>query len=183
MLSHIHVKARSVLASLALISGLVLSSSANAGWALIANADNPSPMDGSPSSAGDAEVLSWLNTLINPDLPVGSSYVGGNVSGVTGTTAFDVGAGIDPQYLVLHFGGPQQTGDAFWAFSCVVNSVSCSQFTLNSINYGVEETYPPYGLSFYRVYGATTGVPEPATLGLFGLGLLGVGLARRSKKV
>jgi hypothetical protein len=97
---------------------------------------------------------------------------------------------LDPSGALLSFTG----GPAIDCLSCYLAIKDGNQspgyyfFNLSAWN-GTEsislaDFWPRQGaISHISIWGTTSAsVPEPATLGLFGLGLLGVGLSRRKKK-
>lgn len=150
------------------------STAAQAGWIQIADPDltdtaiNPGYGAGGPANQNPATVGAWLADLINAPsvtlLGQAEEFGAATISGL---------ASAGSLYLTLHYGNyivglGNRQNNVTVAFSC---STGCASFT----GYVVE------GLSNYRYYGTVRNVPEPLTLGLLGLGLAGVGFARRRK--
>ena len=155
---------------------------AAAGWVFIGDLDlsDSATNPGYPANQNAVTVGTYLQDLLNlpsapASLPGSDTYGGAPLTGL--------GDPVSPNslFLAFHFGN----GNDYWVhtdnfdvfFSC---ASGCDSFSLPSTK----------GVSNYRLYEASVGttnllidptqeVPEPMTLALFGLGLLGIGLSRR----
>ncbi len=160
------------LKTLSLALGMFVASNASAGWILVDDsgaingATNPGPANVSPAGPDNqspAAVKDWLDNVINGDS--GSLLMEGD-------STPDVLTGLDALgavYIVLHYGNYQEgdlalSGNINIAYTC---SSDCDSF--NPVN---------KGLSGYRVYG----VPEPGTMALLSIGLLGLAFGRRYRR-
>ncbi len=156
---------------------------ANAGWVFFADPDlgdtatNPGPINGAggtgvngrPNGNSPEATTAWLIELTgNSGLSVtarNDNFAAGTIGGVMtdGSTL----TGLLGGFLVIHYGnGNRLFGNSLVAYDC---NVDCGTFTADQAR------------SSWTYYGPRSNVPEPATLALLGLGLAGVGFARRRR--
>ena len=85
---------------------------------------------------------------------------------------FVSGAGLDSYDMTTPFGPVLATSDQIFLSQWIDVSTSLGTLSVTSADSG----------SFVATIPVTPSVPEPATLGLLGLGLAGIGFARRTRK-
>jgi hypothetical protein len=118
----------------------------------------------------------------------GYSLLAGSLGGFTTTTANATQStgtfSIDPSYWATHSNlfigfkfGTGNTPDEWFVYQ-LVNGVSSGDWTFFSVLINGQGAG---GLSHLALYSDGSTVPEPATLGLAGLALLGLAMARRRK--
>ena len=134
---------------------------------------------GGPDSSGDADELEWVNMFLEPDVTYDSKLSAGSysfelVDGTADTYAFLFALTI-PEYFMVKTGNNKGTDDTHFLFQNIAN-----------LNYGVVDL-SDLGIDnigkFSHIGEFSPGeVPEPGILGLLGIGLLGMMLARRRRK-
>ncbi len=125
-------------------------------------------------------------SLVHSGADIGLSITGdGGLPASFGTWSYDsslfaadafvivIKAANTPGWAAWLFEGPDAASDAGdWLIAWVANGGSCT---------GFEPTGNCADISHFGIYAKNARVPEPGTIALFGLGLIGFGLARRRK--
>ena len=167
----------------ALIGLAVASTDAAAGWVQIVDPDgsDTATNPGYPANQNQGTVAAYIKDLLNlanaPAWRNEDLVVGAGLSGIGNPT------GGDTFLLALHFGNGEDTwphtGPYEVFFSC---GADCNTFSLpNGPRVGNYRLYSALGNPVEHV--STAAIPEPATMVLLGLGLIGVYVARRRRGV
>ena len=147
-------------------------------------------------SFGDADIANFLFSLFNPALPVsgpvgdpindnpmqvGSALGTAASTGTSGTT--DALNEINGGVMLLEFlAPPLSSNGAFMVFDLSTGDGQiCLFYATAGCIPGATQAVVFAGAFTLRGDGSGTPVPEPGTLALFGIGLAGLGFARRKK--
>ena len=142
------------------------------------------------ANSGDATEEAWIELVLGFDIDYGKVADSGDAGGGWDTVwkdgievgyAFDFGAGTEPAYYLIKVGYSKDSIDPDLTHFLFENlaSLQCAYINLGLIgdakNIGKVSHVAITGI------GPVRSVPEPGTLALLGLGLIGMGAARRRK--
>lgn len=137
-------------------------------------------------NSSDADELVWINSMLNPDsaifsfkfdidenLPSPWTLVDGGHVDTDPVYAFELTT--DPEYYLVKLGGGNFSGDTHVLYD---NASSLSYAVVDLLALGQGAIIDITRISHISEFNGTS-VPEPGTLAIFGLGLLGLMLAAR----
>jgi hypothetical protein len=151
-----------------------------AGWALpadIGSLDTLAPGSPNPTrlaNSGDATEIAWMEAVLGMDFD-DSTFVKWNVGDGAVTVTEEGGryffsfGDYRPTHFYIKYGAGGPPASTHYLY---VNNSSTAWGYVDS---------SPGGFSHVGFFGTRTKVPEPTTLALLGLGLAGLGLARRRR--
>jgi len=135
------------------------------------------------NNGGDTYVANWVSDQLGTSVVFGDKTecdAGCGWQSVTGTAATDLYAfdlTTSANWFLVKTGNGSSTGDRYFLFENI-GSLDYGVFSLSQLGFSSNVTITK--VSHVSEYGSTP-VPEPATVALLGLGVLGLALGRKRK--